>query len=194
VETLQGLVARSAPSVFRVCGASSALWINETAVLYGLTPNATYVTDIVSLIGLYRHAVHGYILCNADDESANVAIALCASLDAIAVPADAVSIAQAAQLPQLMDVRGVTEQTAWDKMLGGNCSRRIVVHQAPQQCAPGGAPPRSRRAAAAGARIWATTRRWRARLASRQRWTTRSPPKCLRASFSSLSVCVRVSV
>ena len=82
----------------------------------------------------FSSSLRGYILCNVHDSSVNAAISLSALYNALVVPADVESVAVAAGLSRLMDVRGMTERLCWDKFARGKASRSIVAHQDPAKC------------------------------------------------------------
>lgn len=136
VQSLQGLVARTQPSIFRLCSDNSLLWLNQTATYYGLPVNSTFETNVVELLMYFRSSIKGYITCNIGDGSVNVATSASALYQSVVIPSDSTSIAQAAGLPLVLDVRGMTESQGWSKYFGGGAvSSSIVVHQDPAKYA-----------------------------------------------------------
>jgi hypothetical protein len=82
LQTLQGMLARTKPEILRDVHGHAQLLEKH------LPLDRSYYSNFNGLLARYADRFDGYILCEARTASVNVAISLCAVLNAIAVPVD----------------------------------------------------------------------------------------------------------
>lgn len=108
--TLQGSTTRSCPRMFRgdhignATGDTSSMWLQELVAGWGVSVIRTYESNLTALLAHFAGELAGYVL--TDVPSANVGLAVCAALGAVAVTTDNEATAVAAGLRKLVDVRG----------------------------------------------------------------------------------------
>ena len=137
VQTLQGVLAQRAPRVFRFDSspgaAPYALWLNETARLFGVAVDSSHARDAAGLIraavAAFPGDVAGYALAALDDNSTNACVAAAAAARVMCVTAANERDAEAAGLAKLFDVRGRGLAWALETFGTGNFSRSVTVLQ-----------------------------------------------------------------
>ena len=137
VQTLQGVLAQRAPRVFRFDSspgaAPYALWLNETARLFGVAVDSSHARDAAGLIraavAAFPGDVAGYALAALDDNSTNACVAAAAAARVMCVTAANEQDAEAAGLAKLFDVRGRGLAWALETFGTGNFSRSVTVLQ-----------------------------------------------------------------
>ena len=123
LQSLQGMLARTKPEILRDAHGHAAVLENYVTI------DRTYYNNFSGLLARYADRFSGYILCDARTASVNVALSLCAVLDAIAVPADIEQTAINAGYTQVLDVRGKDEAWALTNY-GAHFSKKIASYQA----------------------------------------------------------------
>ena len=140
--TLQGVLSRSSPAIYRATrplnatGNSYAMWLRETAARFSVALDATYVADLPGLLKHFAPQLDGYVLCNVSDASVNAAVAASAARRIVAITPETAGVAAAAGLSQLYDARG--KDTAWalatfNGTAGFAYSPRVTVLQDPSK-------------------------------------------------------------
>ena len=105
IQNLQGLLSKEKPMIFRDRGSGSSIWLNDMSQNYGIVTIDFYDTNLVQLLSDFKDDLNGYILCNAFDESSNVALSISGITGAIPVPEGLEQIAISAGLGLFLDVR-----------------------------------------------------------------------------------------
>lgn len=104
LQSLQGIIAKTKPEILRDMYGHKLLATNN-----GITLNNSYYNNFQGLLTHFAPRLDGYILCDAKQNSTNVALSLSGIMNAVAIPADIESIAVNAGLKLLLDVRGKDE-------------------------------------------------------------------------------------
>jgi len=123
LQSLQGMLARTKPEILRDAHGHAAVLEDYVTI------DRTYYNNFSGLLARYADRFSGYILCDARTASVNVALSLCAVLNAIAVPADIEQTAINAGYTQVLDVRGKDEAWALTNY-GAHFSKKIASYQA----------------------------------------------------------------
>lgn len=110
--TLQGVVSKACPRVYRLDPASDyALWLAHTAAVFGVAVDSTFANDLAGLVRTFAPTLAGYVTVSLTDNSTNVAVAAAAAMDVIAVTPANAHLAAGAGLRQVFDLRG--RDLAW---------------------------------------------------------------------------------
>lgn len=125
VGTLQGLLARTKPRIYRNASAQYALWLDDLIARHGVQAVRTYQNDFTGLLRRFRGELRGYILCDLETPSVNVALSLAAPLEAIAATPDLAASLQSLDLPMLLDARDKDETWALAQY-GASFSRKTL--------------------------------------------------------------------
>jgi hypothetical protein len=128
INTLQGILAKKKPAIYREHGDGYPLWITDLVANYNILVDNTFISDFKGLVNNFKSELSGYILCNLHDNSANVAISLSGPLNAIAVTNDKVTVMAELGIAQLQDVRTKDETWAFNQYKD-QYSKKIVSYQ-----------------------------------------------------------------
>ena len=104
LQSLQGVIAQTKPEILRDMYGNKALMTR-----LGIKMDNTYYSGFPGLLKHFASRLAGYILCDAKQNSTNVAFSLSGILNAVAIPADIEQTAKNAGLTLLLDVRGKDE-------------------------------------------------------------------------------------
>ena len=126
LQSLQGLLARKRPRIYRINNEGSLMWLSEMHSRYRVYMNETYVNDYLGLVKYFKDEIDGYILCTTAGSSANAALSLCAKYNAIAVPDNLEQTFSF--LPKLLDVSTWTEEDVYLKY-HDSLSKNILVYE-----------------------------------------------------------------
>lgn len=113
--TLQGLLARAKPRIYRIPNSWYARWLDDLAGREGVLVLRTYQNDFPGLLRRFRGELKGYILCDLETPSVNVALSLSAVLGGIAATPDLVAVLESAGLSLILDARGKDEDWAFSQ-------------------------------------------------------------------------------
>ncbi len=128
VQSLQGILAKSKPKIFRERGSGSSIWINDLVQNYNVTRIDSFDNNLTELIEMFTEELNGYILCNAFDESSNIAISLSGLTRSLAVPVELEQVALDAGLSLHLDVRD--KEYEWVlKNYGEELSKNCISYQ-----------------------------------------------------------------
>jgi hypothetical protein len=85
LQSIQGLCAKTKPKIYRDKGSGSSIWIEDIEDEYGVYVSDQMDGNIDTVLTLVPENVTGYILCNMNDNSSNIANSLCGPLNALAI-------------------------------------------------------------------------------------------------------------
>jgi len=123
LQSLQGIIAKTKPEILRDMYGDKALVVKQ-----GIKVDNTYYTNFPGLLTHFAGRLAGYILCDAKQNSTNVALSLSGILNAVAIPADIEQSAINAGLTLLQDVRGKDETWLFSNY-GTLFSKQIASYQ-----------------------------------------------------------------
>jgi len=104
LQSLQGVIAQTKPEILR------DMYGNKTLMSrLGIKMDNTYYSNFPGLLKHFASRLAGYILCDARQNSTNVAFSMAGILNGVAIPADIEQTAINAGLTLLFDVRGKDE-------------------------------------------------------------------------------------
>ena len=127
-QTLQGLLAKEKPMIYRDRGVGYTLWLKDLINNYNIIVDSTYYSDFTGLITKFKNRIDGYILCDLHTNSSNVALSISGLLNAIAITPEYIDLMANLDKPQIDDVRGKDEDWAlanYDSLF----STKIIIYQ-----------------------------------------------------------------
>ena len=133
LQSIQGLCAKTEPKIYRDKGSGSSIWIHDIETEYGVYVSDEMDGNIDTVLSLVPGNVAGYILCNIDDNSSNVANSLCGPLNAIAVTPALQALIESKGYTQILDVRDKDEQWAIDNY-ASFMDNHIITYQREDKC------------------------------------------------------------
>jgi hypothetical protein len=106
--TLQGVLSRRQPRMFRVLGDAPdyPLWLGLLQSIFGVAVNESYVNDTCGLVSLFAGELAGYVLADLADNSSSAAFTACAAAPLVAFTPNNVACAAGLGLQLVADVRG----------------------------------------------------------------------------------------
>ena len=128
LQSIQGLLAKEEPKIYRDRGSGSSIWIADLEENHGVYVSDALDGNLDTLLSLFHERFDGYILCNLNDNSVNVANSLCGPLNAIAVTEQTLNLASDHELSIILDARGKDERWVMDNY-SYELSRDVVVYQ-----------------------------------------------------------------
>lgn len=128
INSLQGLLAKERPKIYRDHGQGYSLWIKDIEENYSVKIDNRFLNDFNGLIQHFKSKISGYVLCNLHDNSSNAAISICGLLNAIAITSDQVSLMGNLGIGQIEDVRLKDESWAFNKY-ANQFSTKILCYQ-----------------------------------------------------------------
>ena len=105
IQTLQGILSKEKPTIYRDVGTGSTIWINDLISKGLITPSYIYKENFIGLISNYKHKINGYVLCELHKTSSNIAISLAGILNTIPVTEKNVGLMESLGIPFLYDLR-----------------------------------------------------------------------------------------
>jgi len=133
LQSIQGLCAKTEPKIYRDKGSGSSLWIDDIETIYGVYVSDEMDGNIDTVLSLIPGNVTGYILCNIDDNSSNVANSLCGPLNALAVTQQLQALMESRGYTQILDVRDKDEQWVLDNY-SSMMDKQIITYQREDKC------------------------------------------------------------
>ena len=133
LQSIQGLCAKTDPKIYRDKGSGSSIWIDDIETVYGVYVSGEMDGNIDTVLSLVPGNVAGYILCNIDDNSSNVANSLCGPLNALAVTTELQALIESRGYSQILDVRDKDEQWAIDNY-ASLMDDHIITYQREDKC------------------------------------------------------------
>ncbi len=128
INTLQGILAKKKPMIYRDHGQGYSIWITDIEDNYPVNIDKTYWEDFEGLIENFKDSIAGYVLCNLHDNSSNAAISICGFLNAIAVTSNKIELMNSLGIEMLEDVRAKDENWAFNQYRD-QFSKKIVCYQ-----------------------------------------------------------------
>lgn len=128
IQTLQGLLAKQKPAIYRNRGGGYAIWLDQLIAEHGIIADYSFNEDFDGLMHHFKNAISGYIICRLHDASSNAAISACGFLNAVAVTPDQTSVLDNIGIPFLEDFTEAGEDSilsVYDSLL----SKDIIVYQ-----------------------------------------------------------------
>lgn len=130
IGTLQGLLARTEPKLYRINAASYDIWLTDLKNKYGVTVITEFDNSFAGIIDKFKDSVEGYVICNLNDNSVNVAISMCGITNCVAVTAAYKNVLDSLGIPMYMDVRSVSKDEFWFfGNYGSQINKNIFIFQ-----------------------------------------------------------------
>ena len=126
IQSLQGILARHRPKIYRFSDEGSLMWLSELHSRYGVHMRDTFQNDCLAMVRHFKDSVSGYILCDTTGSSVNAAISLSGLYNAITVPFMLES--DFSFLNKVLDVRNWTEEDVYLKY-HDSLSKNILIYQ-----------------------------------------------------------------
>ncbi len=105
IQSLQGILSKTKPSIYRDVGTGSSVWLNNIVDRGLVIPSFEYSADIVSLLAKFKDQINGYVLCDLHTTSSNIAISLSGILNSIPVTEKTIEYMKSLNIPLLFDAR-----------------------------------------------------------------------------------------
>jgi len=128
INSLQGLLAKEKPMLYRDHGQGYSLWIKDIGKNYPVILDNRFSNNFTGLINYFKGKISGYVLSNLHDNSSNTAISICGFLNSIAITSDKISLMVNLGIRKVEDVRDRDESWALNKY-ANEFSTKILCYQ-----------------------------------------------------------------
>jgi len=125
IESLQGLLAREKPEIYRIRGNGSIHWLDELVNSGVLIPDYS-LNNFSEIISHFNHVIEGYVFCNLNDNSTNAAISMCSVSNAVVVTSVTAPVFQELGIPLIHDVRNLDEGWVYSNY-GNEFNEELVI-------------------------------------------------------------------
>ena len=128
IQTLQGILSKEKPAIFRDVGTGSTIWINDLISKGLITPSYLFQDNFIGLISNYKNQINGYVICELHTTSSNIAISLAGILNAIPVTEKNISLMDSLEIPFLYDLRDKNYSWLLNNF-SDSFNKNIVIYQ-----------------------------------------------------------------
>ena len=128
IQTLQGILSKEKPAIFRDVGTGSTIWINDLISKGLITPSYLFQDNFIGLISNYKNQINGYVICELHTTSSNIAISLAGILNAIPVTEKNISLMKSLEIPFLYDLRDKNYSWLLNNF-SDSFNKNIVIYQ-----------------------------------------------------------------
>tara|TARA_B100001250_G_scaffold73043_1_gene59620 strand:- start:1624 stop:3471 length:1848 start_codon:yes stop_codon:yes gene_type:complete len=105
IQTLQGIVSKYKPAIYRDVGTGSSVWLNDLIDKGLITASYLFENNFINLLSNFKEKISGYVLCDLHSTSSNIAISISGILNAIPVTATHINLMDSLEIPLIYDVR-----------------------------------------------------------------------------------------
>lgn len=105
IQTLQGIVSKYKPAIYRDVGTGSSVWLNDLIEKDLITASYSFENNFIKLLSNFKETISGYVLCDLHSTSSNIAISISGILNAIPVTATHINLMDSLEIPLIYDVR-----------------------------------------------------------------------------------------
>tara|TARA_B100000575_G_scaffold294599_1_gene311985 strand:+ start:5735 stop:7573 length:1839 start_codon:yes stop_codon:yes gene_type:complete len=128
IQTIQGILAKSKPSIYRDVGTGSSVWLNDLIENNLILPRYSFQDDFRGLLSYFKEEINGYILCDLHSNSSNIAISICGILNAIPVTEENSEIMDSLEIPLLFDARNKDYEWVLNNF-SDSLNKKIITYQ-----------------------------------------------------------------
>jgi hypothetical protein len=128
VQTLQGILAKEKPAIYRDVGTGSTIWINDLISKGLITPSYSFQDNFIGLISNFKDQIKGYVICELHTTSSNIAISLAGILNAIPVTEKNIDLIESLEIPLLYDLRDKNYSWLLNNF-SGSFNKNVVIYQ-----------------------------------------------------------------
>ena len=105
IQTLQGILSKQKPKIFRDVGTGSSVWLSDLIEKEYIYPSYRFENDFLGLLCHFKENINGYVICDMHSTSSNIAISISGFLKTIPVTDEYVKLMDSLSLPMIYDLR-----------------------------------------------------------------------------------------
>ena len=128
IQTIQGILSKSKPSIYRDVGTGSSVWLNDLIEKKLIIPLYLYEENFIGLLSHFKEKINGYVICDLHSTSSNIAISISGILNTIPVTEQNIELMDSLGIPQLYDLRNKNYNWVIDNFLD-NFNKKIIIYQ-----------------------------------------------------------------
>ena len=128
VQTLQGILTKEKPAIYRDVGTGSTIWINDLISKGLITPSYCFQDNFIGLISNFKDKIKGYVICELHTTSSNIAISLAGILNVIPVTEKNIGLMESLEIPLLYDLRDKNYSWLLNNF-SGSFNKNVVIYQ-----------------------------------------------------------------
>ena len=130
IQTLQGVLSKTKPKIYRDMGTGSSIWIEDLKNNYDVFVDETYSDDFLGLISKFKSDINGYVLY--DENCKNKAISLCGLFNSIAIKVNYKNFLDSMSINYLDDARSYTNHS-FHNNFKDHFSKKTLIYQNPEK-------------------------------------------------------------
>ena len=128
IQTLQGILAKEKPAIYRDVGTGSTIWINDLISKGLITPSYIFQENLIGLISNFKDQINGYVICDLHATSSNIATSLAGILNAVPVTEKNIDLMKSLEIPLLYDLRDKNYRWLLDNFSEA-FNKNIIIYQ-----------------------------------------------------------------
>ncbi|MEC9303865.1 MAG: T9SS type A sorting domain-containing protein [Bacteroidota bacterium] len=128
IQTLQGILAKEKPKIFRDVGTGSTFWLNDLEENHNVFLDYSVGNNFEYLLSLFISDIDSYIKCKLHSSSSNLAISLSGIYNSIPVTDVHLSLMDSLAIPMKYDATNLSNDWFF-KNYSDSISKEIVVYQ-----------------------------------------------------------------
>ena len=132
IQTVQGILSKSKPKLFRDVGTGSTVWLNDLEENYNVYLDYSIGSDFKYFISLFKSEFTGYVKCNLHSNSSNLAISLSAIYNSIPITDTHLTLMDSLQIPMIYDATNLNNEWFFEKY-SDSISKDIIIYQHPNK-------------------------------------------------------------
>lgn len=105
IQTLQGILSKHKPAIFRDVGTGSSVWLNDLIEKNLITPSYLFQDNFEGLISNFKENIEGYVVCDLHTTSSNIAISIAGILRTLPITEKNISLMDSLAIPLIYDLR-----------------------------------------------------------------------------------------
>ena len=130
IQTLQGIVSKKKPAIFRDVGTGNSIWLNDLISKKLIIASYSLQDDFVGLISKFREHIYGYVICDLHSTSSNIAISISGILNTIPITEKKIGLMDSLNIPLIYNLED--KDYSWViKNFSDSLNKEIIVYQDP---------------------------------------------------------------
>jgi len=128
IQTLQGIISKEKPAIYRDVGTGSSIWINDLISKDLIKISYAFKDDFIGLITHFKKQINGYVICDLHSTSSNIAISIAGILNTIPVTEKNISLMDSLEIPLKYDLRNKNYNWLLNNF-SDSFNKKIIVYQ-----------------------------------------------------------------
>ena len=128
IQTLQGIISKEKPAIYRDVGTGSSIWINDLISKDLIKVSYAFKDDFIGLITYFKKQINGFVICDLHSTSSNIAISIAGILNTIPITEKNISLMDSLEIPLKYDLRNKNYNWLLNNF-SDSFNKKIIVYQ-----------------------------------------------------------------